>query len=256
MRHAVAQSIKRLLYGSAGEPYRLPTGERLRFAVGTRPARMRYATGPDKSARFDALQTLLMCARLKPGSVAIDVGAHVGATALVMAARCGPTGRVVAFEPDPEARSVLQRNIALNPGAGPITVEASACSASEGTATFYARGRSRSSLDGNAGDPSEKPMTVQLTTLDAYTERTGIMPNLVKIDVEGAEVAVLRGAQRLLASDATILCELHPFAWERNGVSFSDLISALRQSGRRVRYLGADSDLSGEPEYGITELIR
>lgn len=99
-------------------------------------------------------------------------------------------------------------------------------------------------------------MTVPLTTLDGYSERAGIAPNLVKIDVEGAEVAVLRGAQRLLASDATVLCELHPFAWERNGVSFSDLIAALKPSGRRIRYLGADQDLSGEPEYGIAELIR
>jgi FkbM family methyltransferase len=256
MRHAIAKSIKGLLYGSAGEPFRLPTGEKLRFAVGTRPVRTRYANGPDLSARYDALQIVVMCARLKQGSAAFDVGANVGSTTLVMAARCGTTGRVVAFEPDPEARKMLRRNIGLNPGAGAISIEEAACSADEGTATFYARGDARSSLDGNAGDPSEKPMIVPLTTLDAYSERAAVTPDLVKIDVEGAEVAVLRGAQRLLASNATILCELHPFAWERNGVSLADLISVLKPSGRRIRYLGADTDFAGEPEYGIAELIR
>jgi len=256
MKQTVAQLIKGILYGSGGEPFRLPTGEKLRFVVGTRPVRIRYANGPDQSARFDVLQTLTMCARLKPGSIALDVGANVGTTTLVMAARCGTAGRVVAFEPDPQARKILQRNIALNPRAGSITIEEVACSSSEGKATFYARGQARSSLDGDAADPSEKPMTVSLTTLDAYSERAELSPNLVKIDVEGAEVAVLRGAQRLLASDATVLCELHPFAWERNGVSFSDLLSALKSSGRRIRYLGEDSDISGEPEYAIVELVR
>ncbi len=255
-RHAVARAVKEVLYGSSGEPYRLPTGEKLRFVVGTRPVRMRFAEAQENSARFDALQTLTMCSRLQPGSSAVDVGANVGSTTLIMAARCGARGQVVAFEPEPSARRVLQENIALNPGVAAVVIEESACADREGSATFFARGGARSSLDGDSTDPAEHAVIVPLTTLDAYVARAKLSPNLIKIDVEGAEVHVLRGAQQLLSSDATILCELHPFAWERNGVSFSDLLAALSRSRRRIRYLGADHDLSGDPEYGIAELIR
>jgi FkbM family methyltransferase len=204
----------------------------------------------------------LLSKGLNDGDTAIDIGAHCGQYALPMAAFCGQSGKVVAFEPDPYARASLLRNIALNPSVPSPKVEHLAVSDRIGEATLYSRGgNSQSSLAKSAVEFSPRDLSesikVELITLDDYLGQNGIDdPRWVKIDAEGAEVRILQGARRLLRTGANILCELHPYAWAEFGTSFDDLKTIVAGSGRRMRYLDEIAEIGDEPHYGTVILER
>ncbi|MEJ8572827.1 FkbM family methyltransferase [Microbaculum marinum] len=253
--------MKKLLYGRRGEPYEI-AGTTLRFVPGTRPIKQKYRTSPNSVARYDALQIEFMADALKSGDTALDVGAHVGQCTLVMAARCGPAGHVVAFEPDPKSRQLLLRNIALNPSVSAIRVEELALYDREGSAVLFSRGGdANSSLSKSAfpGSPAGVLQEVQVTvtTLDSYLDRTGEpVPKVVKIDAEGAEIRILGGAEKLLAGDSLVLCELHPYAWPGFDVSLQNLKTCAARADRRIRYLDQAGDLRGEAVYGTVLLEK
>jgi FkbM family methyltransferase len=248
------QASKRVVYGSHGEPYRF-AGQTLRFVPGTRPIRLKYLNSPNVVNRHDALSILWMEQHLREGDTAIDVGACYGVYSLLMAAKCNARGRVIAFEPDPYAREVLRRNIVLNPNIKVPTVEEVACAERQGTESFFVKhGNSRSCLV-RAGSESET-LTVKLIKLDNYIAEHHLTPRIIKIDAEGAEIRILKGATCLLISDAEILCELHPFAWKDFGNSFDELQTLLRHCNRRIRYVDQDQEASGEPRYGVALLER
>jgi FkbM family methyltransferase len=260
-RHTAIIGLKRLVYGARGEPYRVGSHV-LRFVPGTRPVKLRYATSDNGVNRYDALQIKHLIETLRPGDVALDVGAHHGQDALIMAALCGAEGRVAAFEPDPHARVVMDQNFRLNPRTPTPRIEAAACSDRLGQATLYSRGGNSNSaliptqLEQQTGAELER-FDVATTTLDAWIEASGWpWPRLVKIDTEGAEIGILRGARKLLASDSVICCELHPYAWPGFGVAWEDLLGLVTEAGRGLRYLDQQGWISGEPTYGIAVLEK
>ena len=216
-RHRAALGLKQIIYGQRGEPYVIGR-HTLRYMPGTRPVRLRYKRSENDVVRYDALQIELFTTALSEGDVAIDVGAHAGQYSLIMAAMCGRGGQVIAFEPDPYARRMLLRNLRLNPALKTPSVEPMAVSDTPGEALLYSRGGNsnsslaRSGLGGGIAGAHEE-IVVPVITLNSYLHDTGLRtPRCVKIDTEGAEVRVLKGARQLLASDAIIICELHPYA--------------------------------------------
>jgi hypothetical protein len=93
--------------------------------------------------------------------------------------------------------------------------------------------------------------------LDDYlSEQKFPKPRCVKIDTEGAEIGILTGARRLLASDAVIICELHPYAWAEFGNTFEELKTLAKASGRRIRYLDQTNEIGDEATYGAVVLER
>lgn len=260
-RHQLVIGLKRALYSGRGEPYRID-GHTLRYVPGTRPVRLRYSRSPNSVARYDALQAAWLSTHLTEGDTVIDVGAHHGAYTVLMAAKCGQTGHVVAIEPDPYSRRVLVRNIGLNPGIKRPAVEVCACSDEIGEATLFCRrGNSQSSLARSAAEfsPAYGPeeIRVPLVTLDSYLSKCGL-PGLrcVKIDAEGAEIRILRGAKQVLASNADVVCELHPYAWPEFGNTFAELKDLAVTAGRRIRYLDQDTEIGDRAEYGTVLLER
>lgn len=248
-------AAKRLVYGSRGEPYRVGP-HKLRYVPGTRPVRLKYLNSDDLVARYDAYEIALLSSILREGDTVMDVGAHAGQYAILTAAFCGQTGTVVAFEPDPHARALLARNIALNPHVKPPRVEALAVSDRSGEAILFSLGGdSRSSLARTGVDfhhtEAVEQVSITTTTLDDY----GLSPNWIKIDTEGAEIAILRGAPRMLASDTNFLVELHPYVWDDFGVTFEELQALVAAGGRRMRYLDEDHPM-GEPRYGVVILEK
>jgi FkbM family methyltransferase len=144
--HRIVIDLKRAFYRGRGEPYRIE-GNTLRYAPGTRPVRLRYSCLPNGISRYDALQVASLSNHLKEGDTAVDVGAHRSTYSVLMAAKCGQTGRVVAIEPDPYSREVLVKNFSFNPSIKRPTVEMCACSDGIGEAILFTRGgNSQSSL--------------------------------------------------------------------------------------------------------------
>lgn len=138
---------------------------------------------------------------LRPGDNVLDVGANIGFMTLVAARQCRP-GVVHAFEPLPDALHALQKNLELN-AIGNVVVHGYALGSTEGTFKLYPqrlpnnRG-SASLLQGAAADDS---LDVEVKTLDNVLEGK-VTYQLMKIDVEGFELEVLKGARRLLSSPA------------------------------------------------------
>jgi FkbM family methyltransferase len=153
---------------------------------------------------------------------------------------------------------LLAKNLRLNALEDRVVVVAAAVGDAVGVATFYTAGaRNENSLIPTAlpSDVHATTLSVPVTSLDAYFAERGRDPAVIKIDVEGAEFSVLRGADRIVRSSATIFCELHPYAWLAAGHSAEALRAWLAERGRRMFDLrtGVESE---ELRYGVYEIRR
>jgi len=144
---------------------------------------------------------------LSPGDMAVDVGANIGFFAGLMAARVGPRGRVLAYEPHPEVFKSLDRHAKAWKSRASVmaSVDAHECAASDtnGTADLlepvdYANNQGISTLEPTPGQVTRK-LTIQTRRLEADLSRAGPIA-VMKVDVEGHEAAVFRGARSVLES--------------------------------------------------------
>jgi FkbM family methyltransferase len=151
----------------------------------------------------------------KPGDTVVDVGAHIGLYTIIAAKRVGPTGKVIAIEPNPENCNVLERNVELNKLTNIIILECAAFS-SNTKLKLYSPGKERgftklSTVMSNRAT-TETFLDVDGNTLDHLMLMHGITQvNWIKIDVEGAEYEALKGATATLAvsNDIALLIEVH-----------------------------------------------
>jgi len=148
---------------------------------------------------------------LAAGMTFYDVGANIGFFSLLAARLVGPGGRVVAFEADPENASRLREHAERN-GFSWLTVEEKAVWSEPGRVSF-ARCDPATSPDRGLGSVVQSggngTITVEAVSLDACTSRFPA-PDVVKCDVEGAEVEVFRGAKHVLAENRpVVVCEMH-----------------------------------------------
>ncbi len=134
-------------------------------------------------------------ARVRAGAVCLSVGANLGVYPLQFAHWSGPTGRVFAFEPNPQTAAVLRRHVALNGLGQRVHVIERAIAEQPGQARFFAVG-----VDGMSrlGAPNPElagrttALTVAVESLDHFVAEHRIYPDALMMDVEGFEVAVLR----------------------------------------------------------------
>ena len=162
---------------------------------------------------YEKEQTALFEKLIHPGDVVFDVGAHVGYYTLLAGALTGPRGRVFAFEPEPSNFAFLKQHAALNGGAS-ITVVNSAVGDHAGDVVFEygtgsGTGHVASSGAANSSPPPNRAphgaLVVPMLTLDAFAGDQRTQCHAIKIDVEGAEMDVLRGAQSLIASARPVI---------------------------------------------------
>ena len=139
---------------------------------------------------------------LREGDTVIDVGAHAGWVSLASSRIVGPTGHVVAVEPSPPLASLIRYHRTVN-FASSIVVEEFAATDSLGVADFFIYNQGLSSINSlsESSVVREAPsaarierICVNTRSLDDYCASKKLIPNLVKIDVEGAELLVVRGA--------------------------------------------------------------
>lgn len=190
---------------------------------------------------------------VRPGMTALDVGANVGGYALLLGQWVGTGGAVHAFEPAPTAYDGLVRHVALNDLEGvvhPVRLAAGARSsvtpmlvASHGDSRLAAQSGSGQIGAGNRGPAT---IDVVVTTIDEYCEQFALEPGFIKIDVEGTELDVLRGARetiRRCRSRLALFVEMHPTVWPQIGVSKRDIESELRAQSLDISPLVPTSDI-------------
>lgn len=173
---------------------------------------------------------------LGDGSVAVDVGAHIGVDTLKLAHTVGPHGRVVAVEPNPLTVSELRENIRAS-GASNVTVAPVALADVEGELTLFDARKTgnsgASSLSArNAGDVGAS-YKVRARRLDDVVGELGLARvDVVKADVEGAELLVLRGGVDTLSRfHPRLVLEVVPRQLENMGASVQELETFLAAHG-------------------------
>jgi FkbM family methyltransferase len=150
------------------------------------------------------------------GEIVVDVGAHIGLYSLIAAKKVGASGKVIAIEPDPENFRILRKNIVLNQSMNIDALECAAYSAKERLKLFLPeleQGRTIfNTVMQERGKTSVNFLEVEANTLDNILESKNIKEvNWIKIDVEGAELEVLKGASKTLSSNknTTFVIEIH-----------------------------------------------
>jgi FkbM family methyltransferase len=149
---------------------------------------------------------------VKPGDTVWDVGANMGLFSFAAAVAAGPSGHVLAVEPDTDLAGLLRRSAATATGHAPVEVLPAAVSDEQSVARFNIarRNRATSYLAGfgtaMAGGVRASQLVPTVTLVWLATRFPA--PDVLKIDVEGAELAVLRGGSQVLAQSPAVICEV------------------------------------------------
>jgi len=180
---------------------------------------------------------------LAPGMTFLDIGAAFGQYTLLAAGAVGNSGKVYAFEPDPVSFDWLDRNVRRN-YLGNVTAVEIALGDTVGALDLYI------GAPDNLGTTSlrqqynysGRAVRVDVMPLDRYFERVGLdRVDVIKMDVEGAESLVLRGAQKLLAMRPAMIIEFEESNQVRFGSSCAELARMLIEKGYKL-----ESILEGE----------
>jgi FkbM family methyltransferase len=145
-----------------------------------------------------------LTATIEPGDVVFDIGANAGYFSLVASRAAGAGGRVIAFEPVPTNAEWILRQVRVN-GLGNVELAEVALSDKPGKVHFVVETTNANShlADVKIRHASQRPLErieVQATTLDEYVRSSGLRPDVLKVDVEGAELLVIEGGAEALRS--------------------------------------------------------
>jgi FkbM family methyltransferase len=183
---------------------------------------------------------------LAAGDTCWNIGANVGQSVLQMARIVGPTGRVLAFEPNPKAAALLATNIQLNGYSDRVSIVEIAIGQYLTTTDFYIAGASpmARAQQPNSRLRRTRRVTVPVKTIDSVLEDTQRLPDCVLVDIEGWEIAALLGARQFLAAEPfpMLIIELHPDVWALSGHSRHDLEALLKRYSLHVGPLSEQHD--------------
>ena len=172
-------------------------------------------------------------------SVFIDVGAHIGLYSLPVSEVLKPGGRVYAFEPAESNYHHLLKHIAYNNIDNILAYQTVVGDTTKDSVVFYEHVVSSSPFSGLVRKKTAASYVGKQRSqvcLDDFCAENGLVPDVIKIDVEGAELLVLRGVQRILTQyEPMIFLSIHPSHLEMLGQSTSELMKLLCELGYEVR---------------------
>ena len=180
---------------------------------------------------------------LRPGMTVVDVGANIGVYTHFLARLVGPTGRVHAFEP---ASANFRRLQASTAGLSQVQAVHAAVGGSSGSIRLYES--DELNVDHRTFDSGDgrRATEVRLVSLDDHLT-AGTRVDFIKIDVQGYELQVLQGAQRVFTENARIrlLMEFWPYGLGQAGVEPRAVLDFIRAAGFQVRGVdGREPDLT------------
>ena len=234
-------------FGFVIEPHELPGEGRLELARWLHPGAHRIA--PSQAA-VDELRRFL-----RPGDVAIDIGAHTGDTTIPIALAVGPTGLVLAFEPNPYVFPVLARNAALNPGKIRIVPLRYAAMRADGIYEFqygesgYCNGGFH---EGMSKWQHGSAFTVQVEGKNLQQllarQHADLLPRLrfIKVDAEGFDLPILETLEQLIRGRRPYL-QVEMFNLRKSAPAYRRaLYDFLVSHGYEVYRVEGEAKLQGE----------
>jgi FkbM family methyltransferase len=230
----------RAAFGRRGLPWRV-NGETFRID----PRVRRFVPHESETTLFAFLRE-----HIRPGDVVFDIGSFLGVYAMLAARSAGAGGRVLAFEPSAWSFDILQRHVRMNGLAGRIDARLAAvgaCRQRRALVTFSDEPY-RNMIGAPAIDLAAGATAVDVITLDDVCDAIGRPPDWIRMDVQGLEFDVLRGAARMLHASPVgkrrvrIVAEMHPSRWPDYGVAPADAPKLLADLGLRARSLNGHDD--------------
>jgi FkbM family methyltransferase len=176
----------------------------------------------------------LLAEAIPAGGVVVEGGAHLGFVTVHEARAVGPNGRVVVFEPNGSVLGVLRENLLANGVQDRVEIVPKALGDSPGSARFFVRG-DESSLYEPSGDADLAE--IEVVRADDLVEGP---VDVVKLDVEGGELAALRGMERFMTAERpphALFLECNPVLLERAGSSKNELLAWLRERAYQVEWI-------------------
>ena len=226
----------------------LPHGE----AVLVSPAFRHVTWNPDEYAAFRAA--------VRPGDIVLEAGANVGAYTMLFAQWVGPLGHVFAFEPDPHAYAGLQAHIALNGVADRVSPIAAAVADGREPRLRLAIGESSGvSRIVRRADRTAAATEVDAVSIDCFCRQRRIVPQVIKIDVEGVELAALAGARATIAAagpELQLFVEMHPHLWPELQITSADVIHECESQGLLAETIDGRRDTNVWAAEGICLRLR
>ena len=196
---------------------------------------------------------------IRPGDTFLDIGANVGLISLEAALLVGPEGRVVAVEPSPGNIVALRRHIELNGMSRRIVVVEAVCAAEDGgSATLAIPGDQIGEIGSGPTlmthqylTGTERRLKVRRRSLDCLCRDLDLRPKAIKIDVEGAELEVIRGACETLEDSRPIVwLAFHPYVFPDPKAATNELFQMFRSAGYAIPATGPNGALAfGEHEF-------
>jgi FkbM family methyltransferase len=229
--YQLALTVKTL---GRGLPRTLPEGETIRVL----PEYAYLSWNPDEYRAFRAA--------VAPGMVALDVGANVGAYSTLLGRWVGTTGAVYAFEPAPDTYRGLEGHVRLNGLTAVVRPVRAAVGDTVSNARFLVASSVGEGRLAGSGDRDTPGISVPVTTIDEFCAREHIAPDFIKIDVEGSELAVLRGARETIRArrgNLGLFVEMHPSTWPALGIGRDDMVAELRSLSLAPQAIAPASDL-------------
>ncbi len=188
----------------------------------------------------------------------LDVGGHIGLVTLPISQVLAPGGRVVTFEPSAANLQYLKQHLQAN-AVDNVTVEACLVGDNAKTVTFFeqrdAAGQN-AQVVGKNRELYDEVIRSQVA-IDAYCEAHGLSPEIIKMDIEGAEVGALKGARHVLSTyKPTVFLSVHPRHIEMMGASIKEMEEFLEDVGYTVSEIGgAPVDMFRLAEYCLQPKI-
>lgn len=191
---------------------------------------------------------------LKPGGTFVDVGGNKGDFALLAARIAGTTGKVLCIEPEPTNFNWIERSVKLNRYSN-VQLHNLALSDQEGEAVLHLGSKSGfHTLLTGAPERNHGSVKVRTRTLDRLLRDSKVdSVNVLKIDVEGAELQVLLGAAETIKNNPHIvlLLDLHPFL----GVNVEEAFDVMASLGLRVFQMQPPYDIPATPNQEIYDVV-
>lgn len=172
---------------------------------------------------------------IRPGTLVLDIGAHVGIYTLLAANRVGSAGKVIAVEPDPENLCLLDDNVRYNKFDRIVQVIPRAASNRSGTVQLF-RGSRTNESSLHPLDEVESEISIKCVKLDQFVGEEHVA--VIKLDVEGHEIEALEGMEGAIrrSDGLVVFIECNPGALARAGHSVADLLRRLLSYGCSVEW--------------------
>jgi FkbM family methyltransferase len=175
---------------------------------------------------------------IKPDMIIIDVGANIGYVTFLAASRCGEYGSVISFEPGFDSCNLMKKSLKLNSYKNIEILNKGVAEKTKKGKLFLSP---TASVDNQIleGIENRNSIDIQIVSIDDFVLERNIVPDFIKIDVQGAEYFVFDGMIKLLQTNESLklLVEFSPRKQKEKMDMFLDLLNKMKNLGFKIYYL-------------------